>query len=100
MSFLSDAAEEAMKPIKTGVYIGSAVLTVGLLAIAANSGPGRTLLKKIKDSVTSDDVKDKKELPNANSNNKTIERKKSIDVEAEEVQKPKMLNHTKGKSNV
>lgn len=101
MSYLSDAAEEAMKPIKVGVYIGATVLTLGALAVAANSGPGRTLLNKIKNSLTSNKVKktqieEKKDLESANSKPAKIESKPEK-VELDEI---KRIPLTKGSENV
>lgn len=101
MSYLSDAAEEAMKPIKIGVYIGAAVLTTGVLILAANSGPGRTLLSKIKNGLTSNKVaknqiEEKKELEVANKDTKKITSEPEM-VQQDEV---KLIPLTKGSSNV
>lgn len=55
MSVMNDLANEVLKPVKTGLYIGGAVLTIGSLAMLANSKTGRKFFSGVKEAMAGDD---------------------------------------------
>lgn len=60
MSLMSELGDEILAPVKKGLYITSAVIVVGGIAVAANSKIGRSFLSNVKDAVTATTSESKK----------------------------------------
>lgn len=110
MSIMSDLADEVLKPVRIGLFVTSAVIVVGGLAIGANSKKGRKFLKNVKNAIltkepeTSIDHKvDEKAdeviidvTPEDNPNVPVIEAKPKDKEDEKDLQKQKMI----GENNV
>lgn len=87
MSLMNDLADEVLKPVKTGLYIGGAVVTIGSLAMLANSKMGRKFFTGVKDAMTGDEVP-------ANTTGKTKKIEKPVTKEPTEIEDDGAVNMT------
>lgn len=90
MGIMTDLADEAIKPVKTAVYIGSAVLVAGGGIMLANSKRGRKFFGNVKNAIKGDD----KDV------NKSTDGKSPKEIEKKKVDTPEMKEQPKGSDNV